>query len=190
VPVVKCRNVGYRNHPNQPGRRHVVVGVGYGLGRIIRVSNRGRSGLGLALFYHIPIRIYFFIHLNNKTMSVNKVILMGRVGKEVVVRTSDKGTKVASFSMATSETYKDKNTGERKEITEWHNIAIFGPLVTVAEKYLKKGDQIYVEGKLKTRSWEKDGITRYNTDVVIDVLNLIGGSKPAVAAEQKEEAYA
>ncbi|MCA6367657.1 MAG: single-stranded DNA-binding protein [Cytophagales bacterium] len=119
---------------------------------------------------------------------VNKVILMGRVGKDVAVRAFDNGNKVASFSLATSEKYKDK-AGVVQEITEWHNLSIFGKLADVAEKYVKKGDQLYVSGKLKTRSWEKDGITRYTTEIVVDELNLIGGNKPAVA-EQREEAYA
>ena len=115
---------------------------------------------------------------------VNKVILLGRVGKDVVVRTFDNGNKVASFSLATSEKYKDK-AGVVQEITEWHSCSIFGKLADVAEKYVKKGDQLFVSGKLKTRSWEKDGITRYTTEIVVSELNLIGGNKstaPVVGA--------
>jgi len=79
--------------------------------------------------------------------------------------------------MATSETYKDKTTGERKELTEWHNIVLWRGLADIAAKYLHKGDQVYVEGKLRTRSWEKDGVTRYTTEIVGDELTMLG-SKP------------
>jgi len=105
---------------------------------------------------------------------VNKAIIVGRLGKDPEVRHLDSGVAVASFSVATSETYKDRNTGERKESTEWHNIVLWRGLADVAEKYLKKGDQVYVEGKLRTRSWEKDGITRYTTEIVGDNMNMLG----------------
>ena len=77
--------------------------------------------------------------------------------------------------MATSETYKDRQTGERREQTEWHNVVLWRGLAEVAEKYVKKGDMIYVEGKLRTRSWEKDGVTRYTTEVVGDNMTMLGG---------------
>ena len=99
---------------------------------------------------------------------VNKVILVGRLGKDPEVRHLENGATVANFSMATSETYKDRQTGERREQTEWHNVVLWRGLAEVAEKYVKKGDMIYVEGKLRTRSWEKDGVTRYTTEVVGD----------------------
>lgn len=106
---------------------------------------------------------------------VNKVILIGNLGKDPEVRHLENGTAVANFSMATSESYKDRNSGERKIITEWHNIVLWRGLAEVAEKYLKKGDQIYIEGKLKTRSWEdKDGNTRYTTEVVGDNMTMLG----------------
>ena len=106
---------------------------------------------------------------------VNKVILIGNLGKDPEVRHLENGTAVANFSMATSESYKDRNSGERKTITEWHNIVLWRGLAEVAEKYLKKGDQIYIEGKLKTRSWEdKDGNTRYTTEVVGDNMTMLG----------------
>ncbi|MEQ8238997.1 MAG: single-stranded DNA-binding protein [Cyclobacteriaceae bacterium] len=107
---------------------------------------------------------------------VNKAILVGRLGKDPEVRHLENGATVANFSIATSETYKDKNTGERKELTEWHNIVLWRGLADVAEKYLKKGDMVYIEGKLKTRSWDKDGITRYTTEVVGDNMTMIGGT--------------
>jgi len=99
---------------------------------------------------------------------VNKVILLGNLGKDPEVRHLEGGATVANFPMATSETYKDKTTGEKKEITEWHNIVVWRGLADVAEKYLKKGSKIYLEGKLKTSSWEKDGVKRYTTEIVGD----------------------
>ena len=108
---------------------------------------------------------------------VNKVILVGRLGKDPEVRNLENGASVANFTMATSETYKDKTTGEKKEITEWHNIVLWRGLAEIAAKYLHKGDQVYIEGKLRTRSWEKEGVTRYTTEIVGDNLTLLG-SKP------------
>jgi single-strand DNA-binding protein len=109
---------------------------------------------------------------------VNKVILLGRLGKDPEVRNLENGATVANFTMATSETYKDKTTGERKEITEWHNVVLWRGLAEIASKYLHKGDQVYIEGKLRTRSWEKEGVTRYTTEVLGDNMTLLG-SKPA-----------
>ncbi len=106
---------------------------------------------------------------------VNKVILVGRLGKDPEVRHLESGATVANFSIATSETYKDRMTGERREQTEWHNIVLWRGLAEVVEKYVKKGDMIYIEGKLRTRSWEKDGITRYTTEVVGDNMTMLGG---------------
>lgn len=106
---------------------------------------------------------------------VNKVILVGRLGKDPEVRHLESGAAVANFSMATSETYKDRTTNERREQTEWHNIVLWRGLAEVAEKYLKKGDMIYVEGKLRTRSWEKDGVTRYTTEIVGDNMTMLSG---------------
>jgi single-strand DNA-binding protein len=97
---------------------------------------------------------------------VNKVILVGRLGKDPEVRNLENGATVANFTMATSETYKDKTTGDRKEITEWHNIVLWRGLADIAAKYLHKGDQVYIEGKLRTRSWEKEGVTRYTTEII------------------------
>ena len=108
---------------------------------------------------------------------VNKVILVGRLGKDPEVRNLENGASVANFTMATSETYKDKTTGDRKEITEWHNIVLWRGLADIAAKYLHKGDQVYIEGKLRTRSWEKEGVTRYTTEIVGDNMTLLG-SKP------------
>ena len=117
---------------------------------------------------------------------VNKVILVGRLGKDPEVRNLENGATVANFTMATSETYKDKTTGEKKEITDWHNIVLWRGLAEIAQKYLHKGDMIYVEGKLRTRSWEKDGVTRYTTEIIGDNMTMLstrggggGGSSPS-----------
>ena len=108
---------------------------------------------------------------------VNKVILVGNLGKDPEVRHLESGVPVASFSLATSESYKDRNTGERKTITEWHNVVLWRELAEVAEKYLKKGDQVYIEGKLRTRQWESENGTRYTTEVIGDNMTMLG-SRP------------
>lgn len=101
--------------------------------------------------------------------SVNKVILIGNLGKDPEVRSMNSGDKVASFSIATSETWRDKNSGERREKVEWHNVVIFDQnIVKVTENYLKKGSKVYVEGQLQTRKWQdRDGNDRYTTEVVL-----------------------
>jgi single-strand DNA-binding protein len=105
--------------------------------------------------------------------SVNKVILIGNLGKDPEVRTFQNGGKVCNFSIATSENWKDKNTGERQEKTQWHNIAVFSePLANIAEQYLKKGSKVYVEGQLETRKWQdQSGNDRYSTEVVLKGYN-------------------
>lgn len=105
---------------------------------------------------------------------VNKVILVGNLGRDPEVRHLESGAVVASFPIATSETYKDRTTGERRDQTEWHNIVLWRGLAEIAEKYLHKGDQVYIEGKLRTRSWEKDGVVRYTTEVVGDNMTMLG----------------
>ncbi|CAI3957813.1 Single-stranded DNA-binding protein (Ssb) (PDB:1EQQ) [Commensalibacter communis] len=102
--------------------------------------------------------------------SVNKVILVGRLGKDPDVRTTQAGTKVVNLTMATSEKWKDKQSGEWKENTEWHRVVIFNErLVNFAEQYLTKGHNVYVEGQLKTRKWtDQQGVEKYTTEVVID----------------------
>ena len=108
---------------------------------------------------------------------VNKVILLGNLGKDPEVRYLDNGVAVANFSLATTENYKNKQ-GERVSQTEWHNIVLWRGLAEVAEKYLKKGASIYVEGKIKTRKWEdKDGNTRYNTEILADNMTMLGGKQ-------------
>jgi len=104
---------------------------------------------------------------------VNKVILVGRLGKDPEVRNLENGAVVANFTLATSETYKDKTTGEKKEITDWHNIVLWRGLAEISQKYLHKGDMVYVEGKIRTRSWEKDGVTRYTTEIIADNMTML-----------------
>jgi single-strand DNA-binding protein len=123
---------------------------------------------------------------------VNKVILLGNLGRDPELRHLENGTPVASFSIATSETYKDKTSGERIEKTEWHNVVLWRGLAEVAEKYLHKGDQVYIEGKLRTRSWEKEGVTRYTTEIVVDNMNMLskrsneGQSGGTVSSSQQQ----
>ena len=107
---------------------------------------------------------------------VNKVILVGNLGKDPQVNYLDNGIAVANFSLATTESYKNKE-GEKVSQTEWHNIVLWRGLAEVAEKYLKKGSSVYIEGKIKTRKWEdKEGVTRYSTEVLADNMTMLGGS--------------
>jgi len=119
---------------------------------------------------------------------VNKVILVGRLGKDPEVRNLENGASVANFTIATSETYKDKTTGDKKEITEWHNIVVWRGLAEIAAKYLHKGDMVYIEGKLRTRSWEKEGVTRYTTEIIGDNMTMLstraGGSGSSGGTER------
>lgn len=106
---------------------------------------------------------------------VNKVIIVGLLGADPEIRYTNAGTAVANLRVATTEKWKDKESGETREATEWHRIVLFDRLAEVAEKYLKKGSPVYVEGKLRTRKWEdKDGATRYSTEVLGDNLQLLG----------------
>lgn len=111
---------------------------------------------------------------------VNKVILVGNVGKDPEIRNTSNGKMVANISIATSEAWVDKSTGEKKEQTEWHNIVFFGPGAEIVSKYVRKGGQIYIEGKLKTEKYEKDGVTRYSTKIIANTMQMLGGqAKPA-----------
>lgn len=107
--------------------------------------------------------------------SVNKVILVGNLGKDPIIRRTQDGKPVASFSIATSDSWKDKNTGEKREKTEWHNIAVFNEgLCRVVEQYLKKGAKVYLEGQLQTRKWQdQTGQDRYSTEVVLQGFNSV-----------------
>ncbi|KAF0195570.1 MAG: single-strand DNA-binding protein [Bacteroidetes bacterium] len=105
---------------------------------------------------------------------VNKVILIGNLGKDPEIQNFDKGVKKASFSLATTETYRNRE-GQDIEQTEWHNIILWRGLAEVAEKYLRKGSQVYIEGRIRSRSFEKDGQKRYITEIEGDTLNMLGG---------------
>lgn len=106
---------------------------------------------------------------------INKVIVLGNVGKEPETRSFDSGDTVTNFSVATSERWKDKTTGESKESTEWHRVSCFGKLSDIASKYVKKGDKIYVEGSLRTRKWtDASGVEKYSTEVKAEKIELLG----------------
>ena len=112
--------------------------------------------------------------------SVNKVILVGNLGKDPEIRTLNSGDRVANLRLATSESWRDKNSGERKEKTEWHQVVIFNEnLVKVAENYLKKGSTVYIEGALQTRKYEQNGVEKYATEIVLQKfrgeLTMLGG---------------
>ena len=124
--------------------------------------------------------------------SLNKVSLIGRLGADPEVRSFQNGGRVTSFSLATSESWKDSNTGERKERTEWHRVAIFNEaLGAIAEKYLAKGSLIYLEGKLETRQWERNGETHYSTEVVlrpfVGTLQMLGDPGRSDSREPRDE---
>ena len=100
---------------------------------------------------------------------VNKVILIGNLGGDPDTRYMPSGNAVANISLATSDSWKDRNTGQLQERTEWHRVVFFGKIAEIAGQYLRKGSKIYIEGRLQTREWEKDGIKRYTTEIVVDI---------------------
>ena len=105
---------------------------------------------------------------------LNKVMLVGNLGKDPEISYTKEGRAVAKFSIATTERWKDKETGDRRDKTEWHRIVVFGKLAEICGEYLSKGKQVYIEGKLQTSSWEKDGITRYSTDIIASEMKMLG----------------
>ena len=108
--------------------------------------------------------------------SVNKVILIGNLGKDPEVRYMPSGRAVANVSLATKDTWKDKSTGEKQERTEWHNIVFYSPLAEIAGQYLRKGSPVFVEGRLQTRKWQdKNGQDRYTTEIVVNDMQMLGG---------------
>ena len=107
---------------------------------------------------------------------VNKVILVGNLGADPETRYLPSGSAVTNIRIATSESWKDKTSGEQQERTEWHNVVFFGRLAEIAAEYLRKGSQVYVEGSLRTRKWEgKDGVERYTTETVASEMQMLGG---------------
>lgn len=132
---------------------------------------------------------------------VNKAIIIGRLGSDPEIRTLPNGDPVAKISLATSESWTDKQSGEKKELTEWHTVIAFRKLAEIMGQYLKKGAQVYIEGKLRTRKWQaQDGTDRYTTEIIADKLEMLGSSqgnsnnnwaqephgKPKQQAKQKE----
>jgi single-strand DNA-binding protein len=110
--------------------------------------------------------------------SVNKVILIGNLGKDPEVRVLENGAKLARFPIATSESYQDKQSGERRDITEWHNIVVWRGLADIADNYLKKGSKVYIEGKIKSSTWQDEtGNTRYNTEIVADNFTMLSSKQ-------------
>ncbi len=121
---------------------------------------------------------------------VNKVILVGRLGRDPEVRYTPSGVAVANFSMATSEEWKDKDSGEKKERTEWHRIVAWRRLGEICGEYLRKGSQIYIEGKLQTRDWEdRDGNKRYTTEIVAQSMQMLDSPAREGKAQSEEERY-
>ncbi len=111
--------------------------------------------------------------------SVNKVILVGNVGRDPETRRLPSGDAVTNISIATTDRYSDKQSGEMRENTEWHRVAFFGKVAEVAEKYLKKGSQVYVEGRLRTRKWtDQSGQEKYSTEIVAETMQMLGGRAP------------
>jgi single-strand DNA-binding protein len=120
-------------------------------------------------------------------MSVNKVILVGNLGKDPEIRYTASGTAVANFTLATSERYKDRD-GNKQEKTEWHNIVAWRQLAEICGKYLVKGKQIYIEGKIQTRAWEdRDGNKRYTTEIVADQMQMLGRAGDENSYNQRRE---
>lgn len=131
---------------------------------------------------------------------VNKVILIGNVGGDPETRYMPNGNAITNITLATTDSWKDKQTGQQQERTEWHRVVFFGKLAEIAGEYLRKGSQCYIEGRLQTREWEKDGVKRYTTEIVVDMngsMQLLGGrggnaddapraSRPAAASRPQQ----
>ena len=113
---------------------------------------------------------------------VNKVILIGNLGSDPELRDTSGGTQVCNFRLATNEQYKDKD-GNKQTRAEWHSIVTFGKLAAICAQYLRKGKQIYIEGRVQTRSWDKDGVTKYKTEVVANQMLMLGGKQDSAGYE-------
>lgn len=126
------------------------------------------------------------------SIGINKCIILGRVGNDPEVKYSASGSAIANLSVATSEQWNDKSTGEKKEQTEWHRVVIFGKLAEVAGEYLRKGSQVYIEGKLRTRKWtDQSGVEKYTTEIVLQpmsgVMQMIGGKSSDNGNQQSQQ---
>ncbi len=112
--------------------------------------------------------------------SVNKVIIVGNLGRDPETRYMPNGEAVTNVAVATTESWKDKNSGDKKEVTEWHRITFYRKLAEIAGQYLKKGSSVYIEGRLQTRKWtDKDGVERYTTEIIADTMQMLGGKPGA-----------
>jgi single-strand DNA-binding protein len=120
--------------------------------------------------------------------SVNKVIIVGNLGRDPETRYMPNGDAVTNIAVATTESWKDKNTGEKKELTEWHRVTFYRKLAEIVSQYLKKGSSIYLEGKLHTRKWtDKDGVERYTTEVIADTMQMLGSGPQAAGKQQADD---
>ena len=116
---------------------------------------------------------------------VNKVILIGNLGADPEVKYMPSGSAVANVRLATSESWKDKQTGEQQDRTEWHRVTFYGRLAEIVGEYLRKGSQVYVEGKLRTRTYEKEGQTHYSTEIIADGMQMLGGRGGGAGGESR-----
>lgn len=126
------------------------------------------------------------------SIGINKCIILGRVGNDPEIKYSASGSAIANLSVATSEQWKDKQTGEKKEQTEWHRVVIFGKLAEVAGEYLRKGSQVYIEGQLRTRKWtDSNGVDKYTTEIVIPqmggVMQMLGGKRDDSGQQPRQQ---
>lgn len=122
--------------------------------------------------------------------SVNKVILIGNLGRDPEIRYLPSGGAVANLAVATSENWRDKKTGESREKTEWHRVVIFGKLAEIADGYLCKGSQIYIEGQLQTKEWDDNGIKRYTTEIIVNVggkMQMLGGASKSAGSQPAQQ---
>lgn len=122
--------------------------------------------------------------------SVNKVIIVGNLGRDPETRYMPSGDAMTNIAVATTDKWKDKASGEQKEATEWHRIAFFGKLAEIAGQYLKKGSQVYIEGKLRTRKWtDKDGVEKYTTEIIADTMQMLGSRQGMGGGASADEGY-
>lgn len=115
--------------------------------------------------------------IQRRSRTMNKVIIIGNLGRDPEISQTQNGTTIAKFSIATSDKWKDKKSGELQTRTEWHRVTAFGKLAEICEAYLFKGKQVCIEGRIETSSWEKDGITRYSTEIIASKMEMLGGKK-------------
>jgi len=122
--------------------------------------------------------------------SVNKVIIVGNLGRDPETRYMPNGEAVTNIAVATTESWKDKNTGDKKEVTEWHRITFYRKLAEIAGQYLKKGSSVYIEGRLQTRKWtDKENIERYTTEIIADTMQMLGGRPGAGSSAPMDDDY-